>query len=118
MITLPVPLHQNDMSFYNTSFSIPLPPPYFTDPSVMGISIPRSYSRDISSEKEVIDEQETISMIMNPDGMVNTSCYDPATDQISQRPYDPAKPKYLILTKDGVTVDPKAFSVFIRKQME
>jgi len=118
MITLPIPWHKDDIHFYQTPFDIPIPPPYFTDPKVMDISMPWSYNRDFSSEQEIRDEEETITTVINAESLKDAVSYDPATDETVKRPYNPSGFKYIILTREGVTVDPKAFSAFIKEQME
>ena len=116
IISLPVPLHQEDISFYNSPYDVPVPPPYFTNQQNMEIAIPISYLRDFSSNEKIIDEEEIITLKMDPESLKNVSSYDPSTDQFIHRPYEQAPIKYLIITRDGITVDPKIFSAFIREQ--
>ena len=39
-------------------------------------------------------------------------------DKFEQKEYGPAGIKYIIITKDGLTINPKIFSAFIKEQME
>ena len=80
--------------------------------------MPWSYNRDFSSEQEIRDEEETITTVINAESLKDAVSYDPATDETVKRPYNPSGFKYIILTREGVTVDPKAFSAFIKEQME
>lgn len=55
---------------------------------------------------------------MDAELLKNAWSYDPVTDTYEQKGYGSAGLKYMILTKRGLTIDPKEFSAFIREQME
>ncbi len=80
--------------------------------------MPMSFKRDLSSIEKVMDEEEDIIFLLDRESLKNSWSYDPVTDKHEQKVYDPAGVKYIIITKEGLTVNPKEFSSFIREQME
>jgi hypothetical protein len=117
IIAFPVPLHRQDIPLYKTKYNIIMPPPYFTNMGNMEIAMPAPFQSDLSSINEVSDEEELINLILSENSLKDTWKYDPVTDQSVQEVYNPAGIKYLIFTKEGVTVNPRELSAFIEEQM-
>ncbi|MCW3108918.1 MAG: endonuclease [Segetibacter sp.] len=128
-----IPDHLICFNFQNHILSIPLPsdelakpgdlnvvipPPYFINQEIMKQSHPISFMHDLSSDIQVLDDEEIISFQMDPKDLENMSCYDPVTDTHAQRPFDRSGIKHIIITKEGVAVDPKELSKFITEQLE
>lgn len=115
IITFPVPL---DEQGYVYSSDIFLPPPYFASEQDMTTLNPLPFLRDMSSIAKVDNEEDNIIIQLDPKSLTDLYRYDPATDTSEEVEYNPGKPRYIILTKDDVTIDPKALSAFIQEQME
>jgi hypothetical protein len=80
--------------------------------------MPVPFIRDLSSTIRVENEEESIMFRLDPDSIKGLWCYDPATDTYKHEQFDPANLKHLVITKEGVTVDPKELSAFIKKEMK
>ena len=118
IISLPVPLHRNDICFYKNPYDIPIPPPYFTNQQSLENAMPSGFHRDLSSNESIINEEEIIKYSLDTEDLSNSCVYNPSIDEVTQNIYERGPIKFLIMTRDGVTVDPKTFSTFIKKQME
>lgn len=118
IIIFPLPLHRLDVSFYNTKYDIIMPPPYFINKADMEAAMPISFIRNLASNEKITDEEESVTYVLDAESLKNAWAYDPATDKYEQKEYGAAGLKYMILTKNGLTVNPKELSAFIREQME
>lgn len=118
IILFPLPLHRLDIPFYNTKYDIVIPPPYFVNKADMDAAFPTSFIRDLASTEKITNEEESVTYVLDAESLKNAWAYDPVTDKHEQKEYGSAGLKYMILTKNGLTVDPKEFSAFIREQME
>lgn len=114
IISLPVPLHREDIDFYNIPYEVPICPPYFTSPRDIQIAFPLPYNRDFSGKEKILNEEEIISFNIEPNSVEKISVYDSVTDKFLQKPYKMAQTKYLIIMREGMTIDPKKFSEFIK----
>jgi len=77
------------------------------------------FEDDLSSSEKRDNDEETITMVVNPEHLKNTSKYNPETNQLSEEDYDPTKTKYIIMTLNGVTFTTqqlKELSDFIKKE--
>jgi len=115
---VPIPLHKNDQSFFGEQVKMPVPAPYFPNKKIMADAAPVYFAKDLSSNLKIIDEEESISIITDPEDLNNTWVYDPASDKSFQKEYSPEPIKYLIVARDGATFDPKQLSEFITQQMQ
>jgi hypothetical protein len=118
IIVLPIPLHVEDMSFHNVNYDFVIPPPYFINKEDMDIAQPMPFIRDLSFNEKVTDEEESITYLMDAESLKNAWAYDPITDRYEQNEYGMEEIKYIILIKDGLAVDAKELSAFIKEQME
>ena len=118
ILVLPIPFNTVDIESNNQETTIVWPPPYFTNEGNLAIANPQRFERDFSSANKVEDETEGITLQMDMSSPESNVAYDPVTDKIYERAYSAEGIKYLIMTRDGVTIDPKALSAFIREQME
>lgn len=101
-----------------TERNIITPPPYFGNDNYLSIPVHSHVVRDFASSEKLTDEWEELTFIAPEDSDKKLWAYDTITDKMEQRPYDGTGIKYMIITKEGVSVDPKAFSQFIRNAME
>ena len=118
IIAFPIPLHQQDMASNYASYNVVMPPPYFVDQTTMIKAMPISFMRDLSSTKKITDEEEQLTLILNPESLKNAVIYNPEKQEFQKTETDTHSIKYLILTKDDFTIDPKEFSTFIQEQIE
>jgi hypothetical protein len=95
-----------------------IPPPYFGNTNYLNVPIQFHPVKDFASTEKVTDEWEELIFTMPDETMEQLWAYNPVTNRTEQRPYDGTGIKYIIITKEGVTIDPKAFSEFIKKTME
>jgi hypothetical protein len=114
---LTIPLPSDDLSKPG-NLDVVIPPPYFTNERIIQQSDPIPFFQDLSGIAQILDDEEIISIQMEPEVLENMSCYDPVTDAHSQRPIDRSGLKHIIIAKEGVVIDPKELSVFIAEQME
>lgn len=116
IINLPLLMHVEDI-WSDGQCQIIIPPPYFANEQHLGVPVHAHALRDFASTEKVTDEWEelTFTMLESTDQLVS---YDPESNEMKQRPFDRAGIKYMVITKEGVTVDPKAFSQFIKDAME
>jgi len=118
IIVFPVPFHRQDLSPIENDYNFLLPPACFVSEEDRDNAMPLSFIRDMSSAETVDNEEETITMSMDPKVLENACVYDPGTGKIEQKNYHFGNTKYLILVKPGATVNPAEFSDFIKKVME
>jgi len=118
IIFFPLPEDLDDLPSKPSDKKIIVPPPFFIDKTMIYRTQPKQFISDLFSENSVLDEEEVINLQLDPKDLENASCYDPVTDTHQIKKYDPAGMRTLILARDGVTVDPKALSTFIREQRE
>lgn len=116
IIVFPLPFHEADI--HTSDLDILLPPPYFVGQEDMVNSLPTPFLRDMTSSAKVDNEEDNIIFQIAHDSLKDLYYYDPATDKYEQTGYNPVTPKYLIITKEGVTVNPKELSAFIKAEME
>ena len=83
----------------------------------MHSAMPVPYFRDLSSTTQVLDEEETFTIQLDTNVSENTWCYDPLTDKHEQKPHNLDDLQYMVIARNGVTIDPKELSAFIDKQM-
>jgi len=117
IITFPIPFDEVNNAGVSEQ-DIILPPPYFANEDALTALMPVPFIRDMCSIDKVEDEEDKIIIQVDPESLTNLSRYDPVTDTHEDAEYNLDIPKYIILTKDGVTIDPKNLSAFIKKQME
>lgn len=120
IISLPIPLHKSDMLFYDGKELIepPLYPPLFTQ-FEDSTNLPLfEIMYDLSAEDKVKNAEERITVQMNQEQLKKSTAYNSETDTYHEKEFHPAPIKYMILTKDGVTVDPKELVRFIKEEME
>lgn len=117
IFNLPLLMHENDV-WNDDQCEIIIPPPYFGNKNYLEVPIQFNPVRDFASKEKVTDECEELTFTMPDETRKHLWAYNPETDQTEQRSYDGTGIKYIIITKEGVTVDPKAFSEFIKKTME
>jgi len=98
-------------------WNIIIPPPYFLNEAIMHSAMPVPYFRDLSSTTQVLDEEETFTIQLDTNVSENTWCYDPLTDKHEQKPHNLDDLQYMVIARNGVTIDPKELSAFIDKQM-
>jgi len=110
IIVLPLPFHNAD---HGGDLDILVPPPYFVSSQDLTNLIPTPFIRDMTSNIKVDDDEENIVIQLDPQSLKKICRYDPVTDTIEDAEYNPSDQKYFILTKEGVTIDPKAFSDFM-----
>jgi len=118
VIAFPMPLCKEDLHFYNEDYDLFVPPPYFTNEEIIARSFPVAFIRDFSSEDLLCDEEEVISLSIDPHALENCHAYDPETDSLEKREFESIRPKYLILTRPGVIINPKEFSKFVISEMD
>jgi len=117
--TIPIPFHKEDMTFITNGDNFALPPPFFINQDDCKASMPEPFAVDFSSAVPVKNEQETFTLVLNADELKNnTWYYNPAKDEKVKADFNPGPTKFLILTRDGFVVDPKEFSMFMRKMEE
>lgn len=97
--------------------SVVVPPPYFLNEMMMNNTMPVPFTRDLSSNTQVLDEEEIVTFQLNPKDLENTWCYDPVTCTNEQKPFTLDDLQFMIFTKEGVSIDPKELSAFVEKQM-
>jgi hypothetical protein len=117
IIAIPIPLHKEDSFFYNKSFDILVPPPYFINYKNMKIAFPSSYFRDLADHEKITNEEEIITFQLDPKSIENTAIYDTLKGEFIKEEREFGKVKYLIIMREGMTIDPEKFSTFI-KQIE
>lgn len=116
MISLPVPLHKNDFPTRSQEINCLIPPPYFTNDRVISIATPVSFIRDLSSTIKVEDEEEHITIVVDPNDLNLRHSYNPVTGEMKLQERGPDNVRYLIVTRDGASFDPKELSAFIEAQ--
>jgi len=118
IISFPLLFHKSDCQSSRFEFQIPLPPPFFINKIAMVNANPQAFTRDLSSNSLVDNEEESITFNFDLNSNKKSAVYDPETGQTTIREHNPIGLKYLIISKDWVTVDPKELSTFIREHME
>jgi hypothetical protein len=118
IIALPILLHHQDMTTNYESYNFVIPPPYFFDQATMAKAMPMSFMTDLHSTEKVTDDEESLSLVLDPESLKNSVIYNPETQEIQRTETETHGIKYLILTKGDVTIDPGAFSTFIKEQTE
>lgn len=118
IIALPIFLHNKDMATNYDLYNVVIPPPYFFDQATMAKAMPVSFMTDLYSTEKVTDDEESLSLVLDPESLKNSVSYNPETQKIERTENGNNGIKYLILTKGNVTIDPKAFSTFIKEQTE
>jgi hypothetical protein len=118
IIAFPVPLHGDDRKLIGSDFQGIFPPPYFTNDDNMKFAQPVEFLRDFSTKQLVENEEESIGIKLDDSVLENLVAYDRATGEFAKKPFGQNKTKYIILTKPGMTADPKELSDFIEKELE
>jgi hypothetical protein len=118
IIVFPVPFHRQDLARFGNGYTVLVPPPCFVSEEDRDNAMPVSFRRDLSSSEKIDIEEETLTMIVDPEVLKNACVYDPATGKIEPKEFSFGNTKYLILVKKGMTVDPAEFSEFIKRTME
>lgn len=118
IVALPLPFHKDDLKFDSQEMAVFFPPPYFTNEQNMEIAMPEYFRRDLASNVKITDEEERIVFAIDQTSINKTWGYDPATDTFAEKKYNPDSIKYIVMTAEGVTIDPKALSAFITKEMK
>ncbi len=103
IIYLPLPLHKEDIPFYNRKMDMPYAPPYFLHGNPVVNIVPSSYQRDLSSNEIVNDDKESMIMMINPDFFATSYKYDPIEDEFVKGENNPLNTKYIIVTRAGTT---------------
>lgn len=116
IITLPILLHEKDV-FWNDEIEIVLPPPYFLHEQYLQEPVFDYGVKDFASPNKVIDEEDEIIIALPEDYKENLTAYDPVTDTTTLRSFDGTPIKHITIMKEGVSVDPKALSAFIKEVM-
>lgn len=117
IISFPLPLHRADLCNASES-EILFPPPYFTNEKDMITSMPVHFLRDMSSSVKIDDEEENFFFQLEPESLKDLCRYDPNTGKYEKVDYGSTTTKYIIVFKDGATVDPDTLIPFIKEQME
>lgn len=117
MLVLPIPFHQADLANMQADFDIIVPPPYFVNQDDLRSSNPRAFFRDFSTSEKIDNEDETFVLEFDPNHLEKLWSYDLTTDKYEQTPFSISNTKYLIIVRDGVVVNPKELSTFIRQEM-
>jgi hypothetical protein len=116
IINLPLLMHELDI-WSDNQCQVIIPPPYFANEHYLDVPVQSHALRDFASTEKVTDEWEELSftMLESTDQIV---AYNSETNEMKQYSFDETGIKYIIITKEGITVDPKAFSQFIKETME
>lgn len=117
IITLPFPFLPDDLKTSQQGVNIIIPPPFFANQQVMAEVEPSPFSVDLSSEDRVVDEEEIIHLEIDDESLKNSCYYDPVSDTLVKAEYNPQGTKFIVLMKDGVSIDPKGFSKFLNTTM-
>lgn len=118
IIVFPVPFRREDLIRCRNGFTIHMPPPCFVSEEDRDIAMPVPFQRDLSSGNKIDNEEENFIMMPDPEALRNACVYNPATGEIEQGISTFGTMKYVILVKNGTTIDPSEFSEFIKKAME
>ena len=118
IIAFPVPLHADDIRLIDLNFQGIFPPPYFTNDDNMKYALPIEFLKDFSAKPPIEDEEERIGFRLDESAHEKLVAYDTTTGEFVQKSFGENPTKYIILTKPGMTVDPKELSDFIQKEME
>ncbi len=118
MIAFPMPLHTDDAKLADADYGIIVPPPYFTNEENMRIAMPQGYVRDFSSCVVLKNEEESLVLKLDDTILQKLVAYDTATGKLEQKTFGENKMKYIILVKEGMQVNPKELSEFIKNEME
>jgi hypothetical protein len=118
MISLPMPMHEDDKKMHDSDFSIIAPPPYFTNIDNMRTALPTGYVRDFSSRGLITGEEETLVLKIDDSALQNIAAFNGKTGQVEEKKFGEHPTKYLILVKEATQVDAKALHAFIESQME
>lgn len=102
IITLPLPLHHDDMKFFGEDVDMPIAPPYFIGGNDMDQLTASTTIEDLSSPLRYKNEPEEMTMKLNKLDVVNAVFYNPKTGEKGSG-YNPAGSKYMIATEHGVT---------------
>lgn len=116
IIAFPVPLHADDWILAGDFQGI-LPPPYFTNDDNIKLAMPVEFVRDFSAKLPVENEEESIGFRLEDSIREKLIAYDTTTGKFVKKIFGENQTKYIILTKPGMTVDPKELSDFIQREM-
>jgi len=103
VITLPILLYKEDMSFYDQSIDMPIAPPYFTWDNTIRQETPHTFMEDLSSPNKLKNKEEEIVMKFNRDDLDKATKLNIKNGEESQTSYNPSGSKYFILTEEGIT---------------
>lgn len=103
VITLPIPFHLDDMTFWNESITIPVAPPYFIGGHDMGEIEALQYKDNLSSPNLKKNEPEELSIAINRSDPNKSYAYNLKTGESSEQDYNPSDIKFLIATQEGVS---------------
>jgi hypothetical protein len=113
MISLPLPLNNDDITQSLQELTYIVPPPYFTNEGNIDIAMPTPFFRDLSSTSKILDEEERITLLFDPNQLKNSTSFDSATGETKQHKQGPKSVKYLIATTQGTSFDKEELSKFI-----
>ncbi len=102
IITLPLPLHHDDMKFYGKDVEMPLAPPYFIGGHDMGPLTATTTIEDLSSPRKLKNDTEEMTLEFNKVGHENADFYNPITGEEGWG-YNPVGSKYMIATEHDVS---------------
>lgn len=117
IISFPIPVDNTLESSNLDEWQTILPPPYFLREKIMKDAFPIPFFKDLTSTTEVKDEEDSFPIQVDPKYLESAWSYNPATDTHQQEKLDLSQIKHIILAKEGVMVDPKELSDFIKKEM-
>lgn len=92
IFSFPIPLHQDDISFYQGgALTIPICPPLFVSKQIAASIDAQLYTEDFSSEQPLKGRNDELTLQVNPEDFANTAAFDPETGIIEQHSFNPSE---------------------------
>jgi hypothetical protein len=119
LISVPIPAHRDDIEYgEDGSFSVVPPPPYFFNAETMASSMPVHFSTDLCSTEKVTDEQEHITVSVDPEALKNAVAINPGNGEVGPIQFGEDPTRYLVITQGDFAVrHPEEFYAFIQARI-
>lgn len=116
VINIPIPLNKNDLGVLKKEHDVYIPPLIFPETFYKLQLSYQYFNADLSSSTLKEDDEETISIVMDKKAFEKGAIYDPvAKTMTSGPPPNSDSTKYLIVMREGVTIDPGEMSAFLKE---
>lgn len=116
ILSLPIPLHKDDISFYNGKLALPLFPPMFPDvPGIEKIKV-SAFQEDFTSTEKVTHLEDIIVIEPSPEDLSKVAVFNTDTNEITEGVFNPGEIIQVVIQQKVGPVNTEELSKFLREQ--